>query len=290
MATASIGIVSQKGGVGKTTTAINLAACLAERKKRVLLVDLDPQANATSGLGLPKKQGCSLYSAVFGQTPAEQLILPTAVPHLSIIPSELDLSSAEVEIARTDGYLHRVKEALKPVAGSGQFDFILMDCSPTLGMLTMNVLTASDTVLIPIQCEYFALEGMALITRVIRQLKSSGANPGLEIEGIVITMYDGRTRLAQEVVQEVVTHCGARAYETLIPRNVRLAEAPGFGKPVIHHDPRCTGAVAYRQLAREFLHRRNPEQADDRAALGAVLRRAFDDSQSDMPIPTLIHP
>lgn len=290
MATATIGIVSQKGGVGKTTTAINLAACLAERRKRVLLVDLDPQGNATSGLGFPKTQGGSLYRALLSGEPAADAVQPTAVPNLSLLPSELDLSGAEVEIARTDGYLYRVKESLAPLAASEAYDYILLDCSPTLGMLTMNVLTASDTVLIPIQCEYFALEGLAIINRIIRQLKSAGANPNLEIEGIVITMYDGRTKLSQEVVQEVITHCGARVYETLIPRNVRLAEAPGFGKPVILYDSRCTGAVAYRQLAREFLQRRHPEMADERPALGAAIRRVFDNPQNDAALAALIHP
>jgi chromosome partitioning protein len=280
MATAIIGIVSQKGGVGKTTTAINLAACLAERKKRVLLVDLDPQANATSGLGVAKQPGASLYLPLLEGRPAGDFVQTTAVPNLSLLPSEIALSRAELEIARADGYLHRVKESLAPLIASKAYDYILLDCSPSLGMLTMNVLTASETVLVPIQCEYFALEGLAIINRIIRQLRDTGANPSLEIEGIVITMYDGRTKLSQEVVQEVITHCGAKVYETLIPRNVRLAEAPSFGRPIIQHDPRCTGAVAYRQLTREFLHRRHPEMIDDRPALGAALRRVFETPQT----------
>jgi chromosome partitioning protein len=290
MATTTIGIVNQKGGVGKTTTAINLAACLAERKKRILLVDLDPQANATSGLGIAKQQGASLYPALVSQQPAAGLIQATAFPNLDIIPSELDLSGAEVEMARTDAYLHCVKEALAPIVTQGQYDFILLDCSPTLGMLTMNVLTASNTVILPIQCEYFALEGLAVMSRVIRQLRESGANPEIDIEGIVMTLYDGRTNLGQQVVQEVVTHYGAKVFETLIPRNVRLAEAPSFGKPVIFHDPHCTGAVAYRQLAREFLQRRHPEQADERPALGAALRRVFETPQNETPLNMIPHP
>jgi chromosome partitioning protein len=291
MATATIGIVSQKGGVGKTTTAINLAACLAERKKRVLLVDLDPQANATSGLGIAKKQGGSLYHALLNGKPAADFVQSTAVPNLSILPAERDLSDAELEIARADGYLHRVKDTLAPLTAAKEYDYILLDCSPSLGVLTMNVLTASDTILVPIQSEYYALEGLAIINRIIRQLKEAGANPGLEIEGIVITMYDGRTKLSQEVVQEVINHCGAKVYETLIPRNIRLAEAPSFGKPIIQYDPRCTGAVAYRQLAREFLHRRHPEMIDERPALGAALRRVFETPQTDMaPFSTLLHP
>jgi chromosome partitioning protein len=289
MATTTIGIVNQKGGVGKTTTAINLAACLAERKKRVLLVDLDPQANATSGLGLAKQQGASLYPALVGKQMASSFVQSTAFPNLDIIPSELDLSGAEVEMARTDAYLHCVKEALAPIVAEGRYDYILLDCSPTLGMLTMNVLTASNSVILPIQCEYFALEGLAVMSRVIRQLRERGANPAIEIEGIVMTLYDGRTNLAQQVVQEVVTHYGAKVFETLIPRNIRLAEAPSFGKPVIFYDTNCTGSVAYRQLTREFLQRRHPEQADDRPALGAALRRIFDTPQPETPLNMIPH-
>lgn len=257
MQTSVIAIANQKGGVGKTTTAINLAACLAEKRKEVLLVDLDPQANATSGLGLAKEPGASLYPAFFGSVKAVDLIKPTPVKHLSIIPSEIDLAGAEVEIARDAQYLHRLKTILADVVAEGRFHFILLDCSPSLGILTMNVLAAAHSVIIPLQAEYYALEGLSVMTRLIRQLGENGVNPGLELEGIVMTMYDGRTNLSQQVVQEVVRHFGNKVFETLIPRNIRLGEAPSFGKPIITYNPLCTGASAYRQLARELLARRN---------------------------------
>ena len=257
MQTRVIAIANQKGGVGKTTTAINLAACLAEKRKEILLVDLDPQANATSGLGLPKEPGASLYGALFGGVRAEDLIKPTPFKHLSIIPSEIDLAGAEVEIARGEHYLHRLRVLLADVIASGRFHFIILDCSPSLGVLTMNVLAAAHSVIIPLQAEYYALEGLSVMTRLIKQLGENGVNPGLQLEGIVMTMYDGRTNLSQQVVQEVVRHFGDKVFETLIPRNVRLGEAPSFGKPIIAYNPLCTGASAYRQLARELLARCN---------------------------------
>ena len=268
MQTHVIAMANQKGGVGKTTTAINLAACLAEKRKEVLLVDLDPQANATSGLGLPKEPGASLYGALFGTARALDLIKPTPIKHLSIIPSEIDLAGAEVEIARGEHYLHRLRAVLSDVIASGRYHFIILDCSPSLGILTMNVLAAAHSVIIPLQAEYYALEGLSVMTRLIQQLSQNGVNPGLHLEGIVMTMYDGRTNLSQQVVQEVIRHFGDKVYETLIPRNVRLSEAPSFGKPIITYNPLCTGAAAYRQLAREFLARRNGGVADDEADSG----------------------
>lgn len=262
MSTRTIVFANQKGGVGKTTTAVSIAACFAESGKRTLLVDLDPQANATSALGLQKLEGGSVYQALLGDAALAASIQPTAFENLSVIPSEVDLAVAEVDVARTENYLHRFRLALQPIHDSNQFDFILVDCPPSLGILTMNALGAADRVIVPIQCEYFALEGLAVIMRVIQQIRDSGANPGLELSGIVMTMYDGRTNLAQQVLAEVKKHFGPKLYKMAIPRTVRLAEAPSFGKPITKYDGGSYAAWAYRQLAEEILERETPKNVE----------------------------
>ena len=256
MNTRVLSVANQKGGVGKTTTSVNLSACIAERGRRVLLIDFDAQANATSGLGIEKIEGISLYPVLLGQANPSDFIKPTAYKRLDIIPAEVNLAGAEIEVARLDGYLHRLKYALQPLVDENRYDYIFIDCPPSLGILTMNALCASTGLIMPIQCEYYALEGLSVMVRLIEQLRESGANPGLEIEGIIMTMYDSRTNLAQQVVQQVAEYFGDKVYKSVIPRSVRVSEAPSFGKPVIEYDRHSTGASAYRQLAREFLQRR----------------------------------
>lgn len=272
MSTRVIAIANQKGGVGKTTTAVNLAACLAERRQRVCLIDFDPQANATSGLGVEKRQGQSVYRALLGKAALDAFIRSTSVPRLDLLPAEVDLAGAEVDLARSDNYLHPFQKALDPVRRAGVYNYILVDCPPSLGILTMNVLTAAHGLLIPMQCEYYALEGLTVMLRLVDRLKEAGANPDLRIEGIVMTMYDMRTNLSQQVVQEVTAHFGDKVYETLIPRSVRLSEAPSYGQPIIAYDRNCVAAAAYRQLAKEFVQRGRGNTKS--AALGRGLETA----------------
>jgi chromosome partitioning protein len=260
MKTTVVALANQKGGVGKTTTAINFSACLAEKRKKVLLVDLDPQANATSGLGLEKGFGASIFPALLGEAAGLDLIRETGISNLDIIPSELDLAGAEVAIARMDDYLHRLRDAMEPVIESGIYDYIILDCPPSLGILFMNALNIADEVIIPIQCEYLALEGLGVMIDIVNQIRDAG-NPRLHISGILMTMYNVSTNLSQQVVQEVVKHFSDRVFETLIPRNVRLSEAPSYGQPITVYDPHCVGAVAYRNLAKEFITRRQATEA-----------------------------
>ena len=221
MPTRVIAVANQKGGVGKTTTAVNLSACLAALGKPVLLFDLDPQANATSGLGLEKIEGASCYRTLLGEGALLDKIQKTAYDHLEIIPSEVDLCGADLELARTDNHLHRVKEALQPVVQSGRYELIVMDCPPSLGILTLNAFAAANSLLVPLQCEYYALEGISMVTRLLNQLRDTGVNPTLELLGVVMTMFDGRTNLSNQVVSEVRQHFGELVFETVILRQIQ---------------------------------------------------------------------
>lgn len=251
----TIAVANQKGGVGKTTTAVNLAVCLALKRKFVLLLDLDPQGNATSALGVQGEEEQSIYRPLIDAGPVAAQIVPTRFETLAVVPANLDLAGAEIEVARQENHLTRLREVLDPIREDAAFDYVLLDCPPSLGILMTNALAAADELLVPIQCEYFALEGLSKIVRVVDQIKDSGANPNLTLAGIVMTMYDSRTNLSQQVAQEVKKHFGSTVYETLIPRTVRLGEAPSFGKSIIEYDPHGPGAKAYRSLADEFLKR-----------------------------------
>ena len=250
-----IAIANQKGGVGKTTTAVNLGAALAESGKRILIVDLDPQANATSSFGLQAVEQTSLYEPLVGDASIIERIFPTERDGLFIVPSDLDLAGAEVEIARMPNHLTRLAETLKPLHADQTFDFVFLDCPPSLGILMSNALAAADELLTPIQCEYLALEGLVKIVRLIEQVLDSGANDRLKLGGIVMTMFDARTNLSQQVVADVRKHFGERVYDTVIPRSVRLSEAPSFGKSILEYASSGPAAQAYRALAREFIQR-----------------------------------
>src|SRR2546425_6873048 len=250
-----VAIANQKGGVGKTTTAVNLGAALAEVGQRILLVVLDPQANATSSFGLEGVEQISLYEPLLGEASITEKIFPTRRDHLFIVPADLDLAGAEVEIARMPNHLTRLAETLKPLHVDKTFDFVFIDCPPSLGILMTNALAAADELLTPIQCEYFALEGLVKIVRLVEQVRDSGANKRLELSGIVMTMFDGRTNLSEQVVAEGREHFGERVYQTVIPRSVRLSEAPSFGKSILEYPPSGAAAQAYLALAREVIHR-----------------------------------
>ncbi|HXF56637.1 MAG TPA: ParA family protein [Actinomycetota bacterium] len=246
-----IAIANQKGGVGKTTTAVNLGACLAEAGRRVLVVDLDPQGNASTGLGVGHgAQGRTIYDVISGGADVREAVVSTDVEGLWAVPSTIDLAGAEIELVSQFSRESRLARALDGVLFD--YDFILVDCPPSLGLLTVNALTAADELIVPIQCEYYALEGLGQLLRNVR-LVQQNVNPRLRLTGIVLTMFDPRTRLADQVVAEVRAFFGPRVYDSVIPRSVRLAEAPGFGRPIVRYDPNSKGAAAYRALAREVL-------------------------------------
>ncbi len=247
-----VSLVNQKGGVGKTTTAINLGASLAACERRVLLVDLDPQANATSGVGIAKNEEQSIYPVLVDGLSLGSIIRSTDLPMLHIAPSSVDLVGADVELGVAEHREFRLQRALADVAP--QYDYVLVDSPPSLSLLTINGLTAADAVLVPMQCEYFAIEGIAQLLNTIERVRDN-LNPDLEIEGIVLTMFDERMNLARQVAEEVRSHFGEKVYRTVIPRNVRLGEAPSFGKPIILYDIRSRGSEAYVNLAREFIAR-----------------------------------
>jgi len=255
MATTVFTIANQKGGVGKTTTAVNLAAALAEKKIHTLLIDLDPQANATSAVGIEKQAGKSLYGPLRGEGSAVEMIVPTQYEHLALIPSEEDLAAAEIELAQTENYLSKLKAVLAPVRASNGYRAIIIDCPPALGMLSMNSLACADFLLIALQCEYLALEGLGQILRNVQRLKDAHVNDALELGGIVMTMFDLRTNLSRQVVDEVKQHLPDKIFKTVIPRTVRLSEAPSFGKTIFAYDPTNPGSAAYRNLGKEVIER-----------------------------------
>src|SRR5262245_10645641 len=251
-----LAIANQKGGVGKTTTAINLGTALAAIGERVLIVDLDPQGNASTGLGIDRKsRQYSTYDVLTGEAPLREAVMPTAVPRLSIAPSTLDLSGLELQIGQERDRAYRLRNALQPTtAAATDFTYVLVDCPPSLNLLTVNAMAAAHAILVPLQCEFFALEGLSQLLKTVDQVKET-LNPGLTIHGIVLTMHDARNNLSNQVAEDVRTHMGHKVYDTVIPRNVRVSEAPSYGKPVLVYDLKCVGSEASLRLATEVMQR-----------------------------------
>jgi chromosome partitioning protein len=271
----TIACANQKGGVGKTTTVVNLASYLALAGERLLIIDLDPQGNATSGLGIDRGRERSVYDAVIDDTSLDDLTVETAIAGLHLVPSSIALAGAEVELAPIEQRERRLRRLLQPVLAS--YDYVFIDCPPSLGLLTVNALTAADSTLIPIQCEYYALEGLGQLLATVNLVRDH-LNPALEIKGAVLTMFDGRTRLSAEVADEVRRHLGARVYDTVIPRSVRLSEAPSHGLPIHLYAPGSRGAAAYQALAAELKQRDTP--ADRMAAPAAASAASADTATS----------
>ena len=256
-----LAIANQKGGVGKTTTAINIGAALAAVGEKVLLIDADPQGNASTGLGIPRHLRVkTLYDVLMDEALITDAVIHTAMPGYDVLPSDPDLSGVELELGQTPRRSFRLKDALAPIRASRAYSYALIDCPPSLNVLTINAMTAADAVLVPLQCEFFALEGLTQLMRTIELVRGS-LNPTLQVQGVVLTMYDRRNSLSGQVARDVREHFGDKVYETMIPRNVRVSEAPSFGKPVLIYDLKSAGSQAYLKLARELVGRERTERA-----------------------------